>query len=71
MPGTPLSAEELRKTDAYWRACSYLMLGMIYLRDNPLLKEPLIPEHIKNRFSDTGDPVRACQRSEAKERSTL
>ncbi|HEV2730290.1 MAG TPA: hypothetical protein VGV15_09685, partial [Terriglobales bacterium] len=39
--GTPLSAEELRKTHAYWRACNYLMLGMIYLQDNPLLKEPL------------------------------
>jgi xylulose-5-phosphate/fructose-6-phosphate phosphoketolase len=50
VPGTPLSAEELRKTDAYWRACIYLMLGMIYLQDNPLLKEPLRPEHIKNRL---------------------
>jgi xylulose-5-phosphate/fructose-6-phosphate phosphoketolase len=50
VPGTPLSDEELRKTDAYWRACTYLMLGMIYLLDNPLLKEPLKPEHIKNRL---------------------
>jgi xylulose-5-phosphate/fructose-6-phosphate phosphoketolase len=48
--GSPLTAEELRKTDAYWRACRYLALGMIYLRDNPLLKEPLKPEHIKNRL---------------------
>ena len=48
--GTPLSAEELRKTDAFWRACTYVILGMIYLRDNPLLKEPLKPEHIKNRL---------------------
>src|SRR5690349_2007553 len=48
--GKPLSAEELRKTHAYWRACNYLMLGMIYLQDNPLLKEPLRPEHIKNRL---------------------
>src|SRR5246127_3309755 len=48
--GAPLSDEELRKTDAYWRACTYLMLGMIYLLDNPLLKEPLKPEHIKNRL---------------------
>ena len=48
--GDPLSAEELRKTHAYWRACTYLMLGMIYLQDNPLLKEPLKPEHIKNRL---------------------
>ncbi len=47
---SPLSSEELRKTDAYWRACKYLALGMIYLLDNPLLKEPLKPEHIKNRL---------------------
>ena len=48
--GSPLSASELRRTDAYWRACNYLALGMIYLQDNPLLKEPLKPEHIKNRL---------------------
>jgi xylulose-5-phosphate/fructose-6-phosphate phosphoketolase len=48
--GSPLSAEELRKIDAYWRACNYLALGMIYLQCNPLLKEPLKPEHIKNRL---------------------
>ncbi len=50
VPGAPLSAEELRKTDAFWRACNYLMLGMIYLQDNPLLREPLKPEHIKDRL---------------------
>src|SRR6201985_3055513 len=49
-PGMPLSAEELRKTHASWRACASLMLGSIYLQDNPLLKEPLKPEHIKNRL---------------------
>jgi xylulose-5-phosphate/fructose-6-phosphate phosphoketolase len=48
--GAPLGAEELQKTQAYWQACSYLALGMIYLQDNPLLKEPLKPEHIKNRL---------------------
>jgi xylulose-5-phosphate/fructose-6-phosphate phosphoketolase len=48
--GSPLSPSELRKTEAYWRACNYLALGMIYLQDNPLLKEPLKPEHIKNRL---------------------
>jgi xylulose-5-phosphate/fructose-6-phosphate phosphoketolase len=48
--GAPLSAEELRKIDTYWRACNYLSLGMIYLQDNPLLREPLKPEHIKNRL---------------------
>jgi xylulose-5-phosphate/fructose-6-phosphate phosphoketolase len=48
--GTPLSAEELRKMHAFWRACNYLTLGMIYLEGNPLLKEPLKAEHIKNRL---------------------
>ena len=46
----PLSAEELHKTETYWRACNYLSLGMIYLQENPLLTEPLRPEHIKNRL---------------------
>ncbi len=45
-----LTADELRKIDAYWRACNYLCAGMIYLRDNPLLREPLRPEHFKNRL---------------------
>ena len=46
----PLSDEELRKIHAYWRACNYLAVGMIYLRDNPLLKQPLCPEHVKYRL---------------------
>ncbi|HEV2718108.1 MAG TPA: phosphoketolase, partial [Terriglobales bacterium] len=46
----PLSAEELRKAETYWRACNYLSLGMIYLQENALLTEPLRPEHIKNRL---------------------
>ena len=49
-PVSPLSAEELHSINAYWRACTYLATGMIYLRDNPLLKEPLKPDHIKNRL---------------------
>ncbi len=48
--GTPLSAEELRKLNAYWRAANYLSVGQIYLLDNPLLREPLKPEHIKPRL---------------------
>src|SRR5581483_4357892 len=47
---TSLTPDELRKIDAYWRACNYLSVGMIYLRGNPLLREPLKPEHIKNRL---------------------
>lgn len=46
----PLTGEELRLIDAWWRACNYLSVGMIYLRDNPLLKEPLKLEHVKHRL---------------------
>jgi xylulose-5-phosphate/fructose-6-phosphate phosphoketolase len=46
----PLDTDELQKLDAYWRACNYLAVGMIYLMDNPLLKETLRPEHIKKRL---------------------
>src|SRR5690348_6466284 len=46
----PLSAEELRKMHAYWRAANYLSVGQIYLLDNPLLKEPLELKHIKPRL---------------------
>jgi xylulose-5-phosphate/fructose-6-phosphate phosphoketolase len=47
---SPLSAEELRLIDAYWRAANYLSVGQIYLLDNPLLREPLIPAHAKPRL---------------------
>ncbi|MBS0640425.1 MAG: phosphoketolase, partial [Proteobacteria bacterium] len=46
----PLSADELRRMNAWWHACNYLAAGMIYLQDNPLLREPLSPEHIKRRL---------------------
>jgi xylulose-5-phosphate/fructose-6-phosphate phosphoketolase len=46
----PLSDEELRKIDAYWRAANYLSVGQIYLLDNPLLREPLKIEHVKTRL---------------------
>jgi xylulose-5-phosphate/fructose-6-phosphate phosphoketolase len=48
IPG--LQPGEMQAIDAYWRACNYLAVGMIYLQDNPLLREPLRPEHIKNRL---------------------
>jgi xylulose-5-phosphate/fructose-6-phosphate phosphoketolase len=47
---SPLSPDELRKIDAYWRAANYLSVGQIYLYENPLLTEPLKPEHIKPRL---------------------
>jgi xylulose-5-phosphate/fructose-6-phosphate phosphoketolase len=46
----PLSEDELRAIDAYWRAANYLSVGQIYLLDNPLLVEPLKPEHVKPRL---------------------
>ena len=45
-----LAATELRLLDAYWRAANYLSVGQIYLLDNPLLAEPLRPEHVKPRL---------------------
>ena len=44
----PLSPEALRKLDAWWRASNYLAAGQLYLRDNPLLRTPLKPEHLKH-----------------------
>ena len=41
---------DLQNIDAYWRAANYLTVGQIYLQDNPLLREPLRPEHIKPRL---------------------
>ncbi len=46
----PFSAREAEMIDAYWRAANYLSVGQIYLLDNPLLKEPLKPEHVKPRL---------------------
>ncbi len=46
----PLSPEELSLIDRYWRAANYLSVGQIYLMNNPLLREPLKPEHIKPRL---------------------
>src|SRR5215471_18088731 len=48
--GEPLSPQELADVDAYWRASLYLCLGMLYLKENPLLQEPLKLEHTKPRL---------------------
>lgn len=48
--GTPLNEDEARKIHALWSACNYLALGMIYLQSNPLLRQPLHIDHIKNRL---------------------
>src|SRR5690242_19888791 len=45
-----LSPDELRRIDAFWRAANYLSVGQIYLLDNPLLSEPLRPDHVKPRL---------------------
>src|SRR5713101_3216369 len=49
MPTTP-SKSQIEALDAYWRAANYLTVGQIYLRENPLLREPLRPEQIKPRL---------------------
>jgi xylulose-5-phosphate/fructose-6-phosphate phosphoketolase len=49
-PAAPADATDLRVLDAWWRAANYLAVGQIYLMDNPLLREPLGPEHIKPRL---------------------
>jgi len=46
----PLEGEALLQVDAWWRAANYLSIGQIYLLDNPLLREPLSPDHIKKRL---------------------
>src|SRR5215471_5906155 len=48
--GAPLTPSELDKIDAYWRASLYLCVGMLYLKDNPLLQKPLRLEQIKARL---------------------
>jgi xylulose-5-phosphate/fructose-6-phosphate phosphoketolase len=50
MTDAPLSPTEVAAIDAYWRAANYLSVGQIYLRDNPLLRQALTPEHIKPRL---------------------
>ncbi len=49
MPG-PLTDTQLERLHAYWSAANYLTVGQIYLLDNPLLRQPLTPEHIKPRL---------------------
>ncbi|HEX8033575.1 MAG TPA: hypothetical protein VF510_06995, partial [Ktedonobacterales bacterium] len=46
----PLTADQLERMQRYWEAANYLTVGQIYLLDNPLLREPLRPEHIKPRL---------------------
>ena len=46
----PLTGAQVQTLDAYWRAANYLSVGQIYLMANPLLTEPLRPEHVKPRL---------------------
>ncbi|MDF1816133.1 MAG: phosphoketolase, partial [Verrucomicrobiales bacterium] len=50
MKSEKISDKALELIDAYWRAANYLSVGQIYLMDNPLLREPLQPEHVKPRL---------------------
>ncbi len=49
-PDRTLSDDEVSRIDAYWRAANYLSVGQIYLMDNPLLRQPLKPIHVKPRL---------------------
>jgi xylulose-5-phosphate/fructose-6-phosphate phosphoketolase len=49
-PAPACSQQDLELIDAYWRAANYLSVGQIYLLDNPLLREPLLAEHVKPRL---------------------
>ena len=64
--GRPLGDEELSRLHAWWRAANYLSVGQIYLMGNPLLREPLLPEHVKPRLLGCRDPA---QRSSPPSRS--
>ena len=57
--GSPLEPPELQRMQAYWNAKLFLSAGMIYLRDNALLREPLKAEHVKRRLSAIGAPIQA------------
>src|SRR5258708_14799921 len=50
IPREPLSPRELASIDAYGRAANYLTVGQIYIKSNPLPREPLAPQHIKPRL---------------------
>jgi xylulose-5-phosphate/fructose-6-phosphate phosphoketolase len=50
METRPLADADVERLDAYWRAANYLSVGQIYLLDNPLLREPLAPDHVKPRL---------------------
>src|ERR1700744_5355481 len=50
MPSAPLSATDFDRMNAWWRAANYLSVGQVYLLANPLLREPLLMEHVKPRL---------------------
>src|SRR5881394_3230698 len=49
-PQSTLPSDQIDGLDRWWRAANYLSVGQIYLLDNPLLREPLLPEHVKPRL---------------------
>lgn len=55
----PLTREQLHAIDAWWRAANYLSACQLYLLDNPLLREPLKPAHLKQNIVATGAPAPA------------
>ena len=66
----PLTDAYLEKMNAYWRAANYLSAAQLYLLDNPLLREPLKPEHIKKKIvghwgTVPGQKIVYCQKTRA------
>jgi xylulose-5-phosphate/fructose-6-phosphate phosphoketolase len=58
----PLRPDELAAVDAWWRAANYLSVGQIYLLDNPLLRTPLQPDHVKQAMAHARLKARAWTR---------
>ena len=56
-------ASELAQVAAWWRACNYLTIGQIYLKQNPLLRQPLTPDDIKPRLLGHLGTSRDCRSS--------
>lgn len=67
----PLTDAYLEKMNAYWRAANYLSAAQLYLLDNPLLREPLKPEHIKKKIVGHWGTVRDRILYTATDRATL
>ena len=60
LTSSAVEGADLALIDAWWRAANYLSVGQIYLMANPLLREPLAPEHVKPRLLGHWGPGTRC-----------